>query len=114
MRVIPNYRLYGDRELDAWARAYFFEAIPWRSHRYNNDIRPHFHSAFIQLLYMQAGTVDVLLDQRKITAHAPCLIVVPAQVVHAFSFSEDVAGPVVTARQGLLESLTATLMPKLV
>jgi len=114
MRVIPDYQLYGDHELDAWARAYFLEAIPWRANRYNNDIRPHFHSAFIQLLYMKSGLVEVLLDQEKITAHAPCLIIVPAEVVHAFNFSNDVDGPVVTARQSLLESLAAPLMPELV
>lgn len=114
MRVIPDYQLYGDHELDAWARAYFLEAIPWRANRYNNDIRPHFHSGFIQLLYMKSGSVDVLLDQEKITAHAPCLVIVPADVVHAFSFSDDVDGPVVTARQSLLESLAAPLMPGLV
>jgi AraC family transcriptional activator of pobA len=114
MRVIPDYQLYGDHELEAWSRAYFLEAIPWRANRYNNDIRPHFHSAFIQLLYMKSGSVEVLLDQEKITARAPCLIIVPAEVVHAFNFSNDVDGPVVTARQSLLETLAALLMPALV
>jgi AraC family transcriptional activator of pobA len=41
------------------------------------------------------------------------VLLIPAQTVHGFHFSEDVNGPVVTAAQRPLESLTSVAMPDL-
>jgi AraC family transcriptional regulator, transcriptional activator of pobA len=112
-RVIPNYSLYGDQALPGWQSFFDFEWIPQRSRPYNWEIRPHTHDAFIQILFLSQGSVEVLLDQARIEANAPCVILVPAQTVHGFHFSQDVDGPVVTAAQRPLESLAGVLMPEL-
>jgi len=54
----------------------------------------------------------VLLDHAQIAIQAPCFIMIPAQTVHGFNFSEDVNGPVVTAAQRPLESLASVAMPE--
>jgi AraC family transcriptional regulator, transcriptional activator of pobA len=113
MRVIPNYGLYGDRVQDSWSSSFNFEWIPQRSALYNWEILPHVHDAFVQVLYLTAGSVEVLLNDARCTAHAPCLLVIPAQSVHGFHFSRDVEGPVVTAAQRFLESLAGLAMPEL-
>lgn len=112
-RVIPNYALYGDPAQPGWQNSFDFEWIPQRSAPYNWEIHPHVHNAFIQLLYLTDGSVEVTLNNAKRTVNAPCLLIVPAGTVHGFHFSRDVNGPVVTATQKSLESLASVAMPEL-
>jgi AraC family transcriptional activator of pobA len=112
-KTIPNYALYGDQDPVRWSNLLDFEWIPKRSLAYNWNISPHKHDAFIQILFMTEGSADVILDSARLTAIAPCLIVIPAQTVHGFVFTKNVNGPVVTAAQGPLESVAALLMPEL-
>lgn len=112
-RVIPNYALYGDQAQSSWQNSFDFEWIPQRSLPYNWKIRPHQHDAFIQILYLTQGSVEALMDNAKVSAKAPCLLLIPAQTVHGFAFTEDVDGPVVTAAQRPLESLASAGIPEL-
>ncbi|WP_342620918.1 helix-turn-helix domain-containing protein [Rhodoferax sp. GW822-FHT02A01] len=112
-KVIPNYALYGDQVQASWNNLFDFEWIPKRSRPYNWNISPHKHDAFIQILYLTEGGCEVILDGARLTATAPCLIVIPAQTVHGFVFDTTTNGPVVTAAQGPLESVAALLMPDL-
>jgi AraC family transcriptional activator of pobA len=111
--VIPNYSLYGIQAQPGWQSLLDFEWIPQRSRPYNWTIRPHKHDALIQILYMVQGSAKVLLDNTKAWVKAPCLLWIPAQTVHGFSFSEDVNGPVVTAAQRPLEALVGMASPEL-
>lgn len=113
IRVIPNYSLYGIQAQPGWQSSFDFEWIPQRSRPYNWTIRPHKHDALIQILYIVQGSAEVLLDNTKVRAKAPCLLWIPAQTVHGFSFSEDVNGPVVTAAQRPLEALVNVASPEL-
>lgn len=110
---IPNYALYGDQDAPAWSNSFNFEWIPQRSAPYQWEIQVHRHDAFVQLLYLTAGSAEVRMNGARIPAQAPCLIVVPAGAAHGFHFSPDVDGPVVTATQKVLESLAALVMPEL-
>lgn len=112
-RVIPSYGLYGDQADASWLNSFDFEWIPQRSSVYNWRIRPHKHDAFIQILYLTAGEGEVLLDTERVVFSAPCVVLIPAQTVHGFVFSETVDGPVVTAAQRPLESLATVAMPEL-
>lgn len=113
-RAIPNYSLYGDQAQPSWLSSFDFEWIPERSARYNWRIQPHTHDAFIQILLLLQGAVEVQMDHARISERAPCLIVIPAQTVHGFHFDPDTYGPVVTAAQRPLESLARVVMPELV
>lgn len=112
-RVIPNYALYGDLAQPSWKNTFDFEWIPQRSRPYNWKIRPHQHDAFIQILYLTQGSVEATIDNAKVSIKAPCLLLLPAQTVHGFVFSEDVDGPVVTAAQRPLESLASASLSEL-
>lgn len=112
-RVIPNYALYGVQAQPSWQSSFDFEWIPQRSRPYNWKIRPHKHDAFFQILYLTHGSGEVSMDNAKVLVTAPCLLLIPAQTVHGFTFSEDVDGPVVTAAQRPLESLASVAMPEL-
>jgi AraC family transcriptional activator of pobA len=112
-RVIPNYVLYGDSSRLEDSGSFNFEWIPQRSTLYNWLIHPHRHDAFIQVLYLTEGHVDVQIDHVQQTLHAPCVMLIPAGHVHGFRFSQDTNGPVVTAMQKALESVAAVMMPAL-
>lgn len=113
MKTIPHYALYGEKEDEGWSNGFVFEWIPQRSAPYNWEIQPHVHGAFIQILYLEKGSVQAQIGANIWKASAPCLIVVPARTIHSFHFSPDVNGPVITAGQKFLESLAALAMPSL-
>jgi len=112
-RVIPNYSLYGVQAQPGWQSWFDFEWIPQRSRPYNWKIRPHKHDALIQILYLTQGSGEVLIDHAKMLFKSPCIVIIPAQTVHGFTFSEDVDGPVITAAQRPLESLVGVASPEL-
>ncbi len=113
MKTIPHYALYGEKEDEGWSNGFVFEWIPQRSAPYNWEIQAHVHGAFIQILYLETGSVQTQIGTNLWNARAPCLIVVPAQTIHSFHFSSDVNGPVITAGQKFLESLASLAMPSL-
>lgn len=112
-KTIPSYALFGDDESPEWRNSFFFEKIPQRARPYQFSIRPHTHSALIQILLLTQGSVEAVVDHAKFTLAAPALLLVPANTVHGWSFSPDVDGPIVTAAQRPLESLAHVLMPAL-
>lgn len=113
LRSIPNYALYGDRAPAVWDTLFDFEWIPQRSGLYNWEIQPHLHDGCVQILLVTSGGGEVLLDEKRWQAEAPCLIVVPARFVHGFHWRPPVDGAVITAAQGPLESLAQVIMPEL-
>lgn len=110
---IPRYALYGDHHLPSWLGMVHFEWIHERSSLHQFNIDPHFHDGLIQLLYVTSGGGTVMIDGHRWQAHRQTLIVVPARHVHAFNFTRDIDGPVVTAAQHPLESIAEVAAPEL-
>jgi AraC family transcriptional activator of pobA len=110
---IPHVDLYGGEALPGGLDVVNFERIPERSSRFDWVIEPHVHDALVQVLLVQAGGGEVLIDDRRRMLEPPCLVVVPAGHVHAFRFDPQVDGPVVTAAQRPLEQLASALEPDL-
>jgi len=114
MKTIPSYVLCGDQTQNNWSSSFDFEWIPQRSAPYNWDSQPHLHEAFLQILYVTAGSTEVVMDDAKWHARSPCLLVIPARTVHSLYSTSDINGTVITAAQGFLESLAGVAMPELV
>lgn len=114
MPAIPHVALYGNEALPVDVDLVHCERIPERSSLYGWEIEPHVHDAMLQILYIEAGAGgEALLDGRRWTIESPCLVVVPAQCVHAFRYASDTDGPVLTAAQRPLEVLLDALAPDL-
>jgi AraC family transcriptional regulator, transcriptional activator of pobA len=114
MPAIPRVALYGDETLPIEVNLVHCERIPERSSIYGWEIDPHVHEAMLQILYIEAGGGgEALLDGRRWVLESPCLIVVPAQCVHAFHYANDTDGPVLTAAQRPIEVLLDALAPDL-
>lgn len=114
MKTIPRFSLYGnDTAAPAWHHLVDFEHIPERSGRFHWEISPHVHDVLLQVLYITRGGGEATIEGRTWSLAPPCLVLVPAGSVHAFSFRPDVDGPVVTAAQRPLEAMARQLAPEL-
>jgi len=113
MTKIPNYALYGETAQPVWHEALHVERISLRSGAYNWEIAAHRHDGLLQLLYLQSGSGEVLFDSERLQVQAPCVVYVPAQVVHGFNWTQQVDGQVITAAQPPLESIAQVLAPQL-
>ena len=106
MRKIPNYDLYGESARPPWFDAFNFEWIPERSRPNDWHIAAHRHDALLQVLYIRSGSGHVVIESEKHVLAPPCIVVLPAQTVHAFVFSPEIDGLVITAAQRALESIS--------
>lgn len=113
MTAIPNYALYGEAAQPVWNDALHVESISLRSGAHNWEIAAHRHEGLLQILYLQSGAGHVLFDSDTLRAQSPCVIIVPAQIVHGFNWDGAVEGLVITAVQHPLESMAAMLSPPL-
>jgi len=114
MKTIPRFSLYGNEAAaPAWHHLVDFEHIPERSGRFHWEISSHVHEVLVQVLYITRGGGEATIEGRTWSLAPPCLVLVPAGSVHAFSFRPDVDGPVVTAAQRPLEAMARALAPEL-
>jgi AraC family transcriptional activator of pobA len=103
--VIPRFFLYGEPPRDAGERFLHVETIADRSRINDWRIRPHAHRDLHQLLVIFTGGGEMEAETRRQPFRAPALLIVPAGVVHGFSFAEDTEGYVVTLADTLLRDL---------
>lgn len=114
MKTIPRFSLYGSAtQAPAWHHLVDFEHIPERSGRFHWEISSHVHEVLLQVLYITGGGGEATIEGRTWSLAPPCLVLVPAGSVHAFSFRPDVDGPVVTAAQRPMEAMARALAPEL-
>jgi AraC family transcriptional activator of pobA len=103
--AIPRFFLYGEPPRDAGERFVHVETIADRSRINRWRIQPHAHRDLQQLLVIFTGGGVMEAETQRYAFHAPALLIVPAGVVHGFSFEEDTEGYVVTLADTLLRDL---------
>jgi len=104
--VIPRFFLYGEPPRDAGERFLHVETIADRSRVNDWRIQPHAHRDLHQLLVIFSVVGELLKEKRRQPFSAPALLIVPAGVVHGFSFAEDTEGYVVPLADTLLRDLS--------
>ncbi len=100
---IPTFSLYGET---AGADKYMLhvEDVQSRSQQYQWEIEPHVHHGLFQVLWLQQGSAEVLLDEHRSNVPTLAALVVPPGVVHGFRFAPGTDGKVLTlSAQFLLE-----------
>lgn len=112
--TIPTYQLYGEQSALSWENFFNVERLSYRSRALNWKVSPHVHEALLQLLFIERGSVDLLLNYNHFSAQAPCLILVPAQTVHCLAYAPDSEGLTVTVSQKPLESVLKLLAPNVI
>lgn len=101
---IPHYFLYeedGEVELDFLQ----IEAIHRRSGAHDWTIKPHAHPHHAQFLYVAEGGGEIRIEDRPWTFQRPCLIIIPAAMVHEIAFQPGTDGWAVTAAVGYVDNV---------
>ena len=93
--AVPTYHLYGEAQ---WLTPEMIhvESIAARSRLHNWEIKPHRHHGLFQMLWLQQGTAELMLDEAQGQLQAGSVLLVPQHCVHGFHFSKDASGVVVT------------------
>ncbi len=101
---IPTFFLYEDTDSEPEAVADFvhIETIQARASLHNWEILPHRHPTLHQFLLLSEGGVRVDTEGRLEVLTAPCLVVVPATIVHGFTFEPEAGGFVLTVADRFL------------
>jgi AraC family transcriptional regulator, transcriptional activator of pobA len=107
---LPAYALYGETHRGSLAAPDHLhcESIAERSRLHGWEIRPHHHDALFQLLLIEHGAAQVLLEGRQHLLQGPAVVTVPALAAHGFRFAPAVQGLVFTIAE---QHLAALLQP---
>lgn len=92
---LPAFALYGEQRPAAPAMLHV-ESIASRSRLYDWEIDAHVHHGLHQLLWLRAGPVQARLDESHTDAEGPLAIAIPPAVAHAFRFTPEADGMVLT------------------
>ncbi len=103
--LIPRFFLYGEPPRDAEERFGHVETISDRNRVNDWLIQPHAHRDLHQLLVLFTGGGEMEAETQRLPFGAPTLLIVPAGVVHGFSFAQDTEGYVITLAETLLSEL---------
>jgi AraC family transcriptional regulator, transcriptional activator of pobA len=102
-----RYFLYGELPRPVSERFVHLEYLDERSRPANWIIRPHAHAELHHVFYLEAGGGAGEGDSVRFSFAAPCIIVVPAGVVHGFRWREESEGRVLTFSAALAREALA-------
>ncbi len=103
--VIPNFFLYGEAPRVVDDRFLHMEALDDRSRPSNWTIRAHAHGNLNHLFHITAGGGSMRAEAETLAIVAPCLLLMPAGVVHGFAFEAETIGTVLTLSDAYLQDL---------
>ena len=100
---ISRYTLYSEAPSASDPEFVHIEDIPSRARLFDWAINIHTHPNMFQLIYVQKGKVRIHIDGIEESRQGPCIIGIPAGVVHGFEFERDATnGCVITVAQLLM------------
>lgn len=102
----PTFYLYGEPHRSVEDGFVHVESIDDRSRPSEWTIRPHSHTELAHIFYLASGGGEMLADGRTLPCPAPCLLLMPAGVVHGFDWEEETSGSVLTLATRRLSGLT--------
>jgi AraC family transcriptional activator of pobA len=100
--AVPSFYLYGEPHRTVAEGFVHVEPIDRRSRPSEWTIRPHAHAELVQIFLVEGGGGSMLAEDRSFAFDAPCLLLVPAGVVHGFAWRAESYGHVVTAAQAFV------------
>lgn len=93
--AIPTFTLYGE-PVGPPLEMLHIEPIQSRSRLHRWEIEAHTHPGLHQLLWVASGPAEVVLEEDRTAWIGPVMVVIPPGVVHAFRFTRDTDGSVLT------------------
>jgi len=104
---IPTFYLYGEPEQGVSEGFVHVESLDDRSRPSEWTIQPHMHRDLNHMILIAEGGGAMRAEEAGVTFQAPCLLVIPARVVHGFAWHRESRGSVITIADSYLGHLLA-------
>ncbi len=106
MQTIVNYEgLFGETQLPITSDFIQVEPLEKRSRTFDWEISQHIHTDLCQFFLIWAGKGVLFSEHHKWTFESPCIITVPNNSLHGFSFVPEINGKVITLHSEYLYEL---------
>ena len=99
---IQPFQLYGEDSAAYVPDLVHLETIAMRASLHNWFIGAHRHPAIVQLLYIERGHGTLVTEAGEATLGLPSLVLIPCDCPHAFRFTPDAKGWVLSVALALL------------
>jgi len=103
--IVPTFYLYGEPPRVVEESFVHVEALDDRSRPSEWTIQPHAHAELAHIFLVDSGGGAMRADAEEMHFTAPCLLLVPAAVVHGFQWFEDSSGSVITMAMSYVAEL---------
>lgn len=104
-KTVPAFFLYGEPRRSVGPRFLHLEPLEERCRPTDWTIRPHAHADLHHMFLIEAGLGDMAADGGALAFQSPCLLTVPARVVHGFRFERETRGQVLTLSHAYLQDV---------
>ena len=96
--------LYGDERAQLSHDYLASQLIAPRPRATDWGLKPHLHENLFQLFFLEAGRAAFDAPE-PVALRTPCLVIIPANTVHGFTFSPQVRGRTLTLSEALLDTI---------
>jgi len=107
MHPVPVFFLYGEPRREVGPRFLHLEALADRSKPSAWNIRPHAHTDLNHVFLITTGSGTLTADGASLAFSHPSLLLIPAGVVHGFTYEPETTGFVLTIAGAYLADLIA-------
>lgn len=102
---VPSFFLYGETPREAGHHFLHLETLDARSRPANWNIRPHAHADLNHVLAISAGSGSMRTESGAFEFDGAALLIMPARMIHSFSFAPETAGRILTLSHAYLAEL---------
>lgn len=106
-RLVEQFYLYGEPPAEIAPDFLHVETIHARARPAGGHIKPHTHSQLNHVMLIGTGAGVILTDDKSQDFTAPCLIFMPAGLIHGFEFNPRVSGYIITSASSFLNACLA-------
>ncbi|MDQ3292117.1 MAG: AraC family transcriptional regulator [Bacteroidota bacterium] len=83
-----NYHLYGERSKPIPSDFIHVQSFDSLIDLYDGQIKPHLHTLLVHVLVIKEGKVIITLSKKEVEVTGPCLVLIPANIVHGFLYDK--------------------------
>ena len=105
--AVPSFFLFGEPPRTVEGRFLHLESLDDRSRPNDWNIRAHAHADLNHVFHIAAGRGAMHIEGEVLPFAAPCLLIVPARIVHGFAYEAETSGRVLTIADSYLRDLMA-------
>lgn len=105
MSDVPHYFLYGETAATDAPDYLFIASLEESLPKHNWEIHPHRHDNLHQLLVVEAGEVEVQINENNSLEAGQCILSIPPREIHGFVHHPGVRGYILTIADSFLSGL---------